>query len=520
MATRWSKPDFVLLNLRAVFYYAQLRAPYRLRGTSPVRSKGRKSFLSEEEYPRTTAASQPHYRSRYSKTNGQNPTETWGVDKRPWTVGELDGGSMDNLAAFAKAGKAGGLLRRVRSADSSSLGLSILHPQAGLDGSFERGDGDDCVEATAGAGAAAAAVSSAGPPQFVRRVSFADGGGGDFFLEELDDKNRRNSRRLSSLIDGGYSDIDLGHDRRASDVERQRHAMELVRAAHELMFTDTRPDGLRPITGSPMTDGKGAGGSGGLYVGLAGLRGFDLSFLGAGPTQGGERVPSRLSYRSAEVSAPAPTSTDDVRRGGSPPPASEVDVSWLEQGFLLGREPGSLMPTVPGDNSGLEKDSAASVGSSAGMEGGCGRRPLSPSSQGPTTSTGVMVVRECGGKSSTAENKDEGTKHLPVRRNRTEGGGASGVPVSREVAELNRPGVAAISIASASAEMSTEGMSTTVAGPTAAAALFSPQAAVLWSPANVSIDDLVLTVASRQDQEVSVSALFWARPRHALAVLL
>lgn len=455
-----------------------------------------------------TAASQPQYRSQYrsrhSKTDGQHPAAaSWGVDKRPWTVGEFDGDSMGHLAAFSKGGR-GGLLRRVRSAGESSIGLSSLNPQRGFEVSSEPGkasndadsdDGNDNYVQSSGA------VSSAAPPQFVRRVSFADGGG-DFFLEEVGNDNhgrRNNSRRLSSLIDGGYSDIDLTDGRRTSDVERQQHAMELVRAAHELMFTDTRPDGLRPITGSPMTDGKGAGGSGGLYVGLAGLRGFDLSFLGAAPTQGGERLPSRLSHRSAEVGPPDPTSTDGVRRAESPPPASEVDVSWLEQGFLLGREPGSLMPRVPGEDTAL--GDSASVGSDLGVEGDRGH-PLSPSFQDPE-SAGVTAVRE-GGGSPRAET-DERSTHL--QRARTEGGGGGGGPVSREVAAVSRSGATVISMTAASASnLSTEAMST--AAPTAAAAaLFAPKAAVLWSPANVSIDDLVLTVASRRGHQVSLSAL-------------
>lgn len=476
--------------------YAQLRAPYRLRGTSPERSIGRKSFPNDEEYPRTTAASRPQFRSRHSKIGGQSSTAaSWGVDKRPWTVGGFDDDSMDNLAAFTKAGTSGPL-RRVRSADNSAIGLSSLKPQIGLEGSYKPGKGgndgdsdddDECVEL--------AAVSSAAPPQFVRRVSFADGGG-DFLSEETDDdSNRRNSRRLSSLIDGGYSDIDLVDCRRASDAERQRNAMELVRAAHELMFTDTRPDGIRPITGSPMADGKGAGGSGGLYVGLAGLRGFDLSFLGAAPTQNRERLPVRLSHRSAEVSTPAPTSTNDVRRGESPPPASDVDVSWLEQGFLLDREPGSLMPRVPGEDT--RHGDSASVGSDVGIEGDCGR-PLTPSFQDPTTA-GATAVRE-GGENPELE-KGEETSHL--ERNRTEGG--CGVPGSKQAVALSRSGATAESMASASATISTQAMPATA--PTAATGLFVPQAAVLWSPANVSIDDLVLTVAGRRDPQVSLSAL-------------
>lgn len=482
--------------------FAQLRTPYRLRGTSPVRNKGRRSFLNEEEYPRLTAASQSQYRSRHSKTGGHHPTEaSWGTDKRPWTVGEFDGQSMGSLAAFAKAGKAG-LLRRVRSAeDSSSTGLSNPNRQRGFEFLSEPGkvsvdagsdnDDDNCVES-------AGAVSSAAPPQFVRRVSFADMRGG-LFLEELDDSHFRpkNSRRLSSLIDGGYADIDLAGGRRASDVERQHHAMELVRAAHELMFTDTRPDGLRPITGSPMTDGKGAGGSGGLYVGLAGLRGFDLSFLGAAPNQGGERLRARLSHRSAEVGASAPTSTNDERRAGSPPPASEVDVSWLEQGFLLGREPGSLMPRVPGEDTVL--GDSASGGRDVGMEGGPGR-PLTPPVQEPT-SAGVSSVRE-GGESPSTETDAKPT-HL--QRNKTgEGGGGAG---SRKVGALIRSGVTAVSMPAASAAHISKEAVSTAAQTAAAAALFAPQAAVLWSPANVSIDDLVLTVASRRDRQVSLSAL-------------
>ena len=519
---------------------AKLRAPYRLRGTSPLRSKGRKQSVPNEDYPRPTA-SRPPYRSRlHSNIGGQDPAASWGVGKRPWTIGEFDSDSMENLAAFAKVGR-GGSLRRVRSAQDSSRGLSSSDPRGDLEGSAGPGrvsknndddnqfnrdddedddddddDGDGCV----GGGGA---VSSAAPPQFVRRVSFADGGG-DFFLEEIGNNNKRNNRRLSSLIDSGYPEhYDNGdndtNSRRTSDVERQRHAMELVRAAHELMFTDTRPDGLRPITGSPMADGKGTGGSGGLYVGLAGLRGFDLSFLGAAPTQGVERRrPARLPFRTT-ASSPANKNdgvTRDCKNGAmegdgkigddTPAPASAVDASWLEQGFLLGREPGSLMPTIPGEDNTADGDLAPIGSDDVGAEEGCGS--LAPSCQ-DRTSAGVDKVRREGGGSLGGEEEEEEEEieeegedterhsHLH-RKKRAEVAKERGVPGTREGTALSPAGVTAVSRATAPATTSTMGAPTA-----AAAALFFPQAAVLWSPANVSIDDLVLTVASRRHQQVS-----------------
>ncbi|CAM9480200.1 unnamed protein product, partial [Discosporangium mesarthrocarpum] len=49
--------------------------------------------------------------------------------------------------------------------------------------------------------------------------------------------------------------------------------------AHELLYAGTRPDGLRPLTGFPMVDGRSwMAAPGGIYKGFAGLQGLDLSF--------------------------------------------------------------------------------------------------------------------------------------------------------------------------------------------------------------------------------------------------
>lgn len=226
------------------------------------------------------------------------------------------------------------------------------------------------------------------PKNIARRVSFADeqvvNNASDGSGDSREERSGRiqptkgwgaQRRRMSSLIgsSNGYLEGNgsiNGHfsdksGRRKSDLERCQKAMEIARAAHELLFNDTRPDGLRPITGNPMNDGRDALGSGGLFVGLAGLKGFDLSFLGvasidqSGGGQGSTSVSSRLAA-SRRLSSRAAADANDYDEkplvtGGSPssPLISRAasptrsNASRMAAGFLLDRKPGSLMANPP-----------------------------------------------------------------------------------------------------------------------------------------------------------------------------
>ncbi|CAB1101219.1 unnamed protein product [Ectocarpus sp. CCAP 1310/34] len=222
------------------------------------------------------------------------------------------------------------------------------------------------------------------PQQMPRRVSFADEQDPGLLTDGRNSNGQRSGRhwegwgaqrrRMSSLIgtSNGYLESDGSingqlfdmNARRKSDLERCQRAIEIARAAHKLLFTDTRPDGLRPITGTPMADGRDIQGMGGLYVGLAGLKGFDLSFVGAistsesgcrrnlGSASSRLMVNRRLSGSAAVVTAADNTEDASVvekNRCSSPNvvPGASVGASWIPKGGLLDRQPGSLMARPP-----------------------------------------------------------------------------------------------------------------------------------------------------------------------------
>ncbi|CAM9599517.1 unnamed protein product [Scytosiphon promiscuus] len=371
-----------------------------------------------------------------------------------------------------------------------------------------------------------------------RRVSFAD----ELAVNRpadgsLDSGERRSSRvvetegwgaqrrRMSSLIgsSNGYLEGNgsigghfLGRDgRRKSDLERCQKAMEIARAAHELLFNDTRPDGLRPITGSPMSDGRDAQGSGGLFVGLAGLKGFDLSFLGALSTdQGGGAKGS--SSASSRLAANKRLSTN----------------SRMAAGFLLDRKPGSLLanpPRSPGcvpspgksqappetsgaanavaqdeeerqmvrngfspervrDNSesmksapgaGLPHSEASAAGEPPSMENSCAspagdelRRSAAPSTDdtrhGPDIPEGFGIDE----RESDAPRALRGS----ADRDKAQSGEGKG----------RRGSGARVMI----------GMAASSSAAAAAGSIFAPKAAVLWSARDLGVDELVSSIAS------------------------
>lgn len=419
------------------------------------------------------------------------------------------------------------------------------------------------------------------PEQMTRRVSFADeqgldnpsgssNGHSDGSMDSTEEPNSQNQhraglgaqrRRLSGMVGSSSSYLEgdgsiNGHltdkdGRRKSDIERCRKAMEIARVAHELLFLDTRPDGLRPITGTPMANGKTAEGQGGLYVGLAGLRGFDLSFAGAVPTDPSDTrqnlgsVAARLAANRRLSACTAAADKDETSMAGgslsSSPnrliasPSKKADASWIAQGFLLDRKPGSLVPRLPrsagrapvaeigrippttknngevNDEGGKDlpaSETAPSNGRSPKVTKGnkSESSPLSPAScsslqqaqrsameDDNTTaksSSSNPSLRAKEGTPQTQDTLDEGSEQIGlggavcgrsrrVERTRTEFEGESGA--------LPVPGAPF-------------GTTVVSSAATAMASLFTPKAAVLWSARDLGVDELVFSIAG--DQEV------------------
>ena len=436
--------------------------------------------------------------------------------------------------------------------------------------------------------------------QIPRRVSFADeqadsdgsDGGGDSTEEpsgQAQHRVRRVSqrRRMSSII--GSSDGYLEGDgsingqivdnngRRKSDLERCRRAMEIAKVAHDLLFLDTRPDGLRPITGTPMSDGKNAHGSGGLYVGLAGLRGFDLSFVGAAPTNSSDSSQSlgsvaarlaahrRLSAHAAAAAAAAAAANNDessVTEGARDTPtasASKANASWMAQGFLLDRKPGSLMPRLPrsagrapaaemgqtlpkksnSSNSGVNDEGRVDaptsdpVGSNrTSPEANEGKResPLSPVSRSKAQQTHTPAAAEddsnaakAASSTASALAKEDGDQAQDARDRRDQissGDEECGKPLKEEGTRSESEGNS-----TTSAPEDNSGTTVVSHAATTMASLFAPKAAVLWSARDLGVDDLVFSVAGDQEvrkclrviaaQEFVRVALVGARPAFA-----
>ncbi|CAM9438750.1 unnamed protein product, partial [Ectocarpus fasciculatus] len=348
-------------------------------------------------------------------------------ESRPWTTGDFneeESYAVGDEVGDEIGQDTGGLLRRVRSAEEPILSPHLANnndqptraatpgetapPPTADDGSIPDGGESSAKIAEDNVGLFAADEEAEGgqtgvegatddgidneevelpgelPQQMPRRVSFADEQDPGHLADGGNSCGQRSSRqregwgaqrrRMSSLIgtSNGYLESDgsiNGHlldinARRKSDLERCQKAMEIARAAHELLFTDTRPDGLRPITGTPMADGRDIQGSGGLYVGLAGLKGFDLSFVGtiSASESTGRRnlgsVSSRLMANRRRSGSAAIVAAADITEDGSvvdrtrPPltsvvPGASMDASWIPKGGLLDRQPGSLMARPP-----------------------------------------------------------------------------------------------------------------------------------------------------------------------------
>eukprot|EP00903_Cladosiphon_okamuranus_P014275 g13258.t1 len=500
-----------------------------LRGTSPLRKKGKSGdALSNEKPLNSRAPSLLRHSGNHFPVDGSD-ARGGGGGTRPWTTGELvnsdssDGTTTAGTSEFLQ--RKGGIKRQARSADGvtlsahpkdSSLRSALEGPDDAVDllgatadglvGSAEEGvskstsnvlgtigtdgQGESGGNLEEGVGIDGAAVDDTdgenlefpGVPsqQMRRRVSFADeqgnSDGSEDSADESDGQNQRRGRResqrrrMSSFIgssdgylegNGSISGQLVDNDgRRKSDLERCRRAIEITKVAHDLLYLDTRPDGLRPITGTPMNDGRSVQGSGGLYVGLAGLRGFDLSFVGVVPTNPSDArqslgsVAARLAANRRLSAFAAATIDDESSGAGGGRPSSprtpiasssKADASWIAQGFLLDRKPGSLMPSL----SPLAKE-----GSPRTQDARDGREQIG-----------------LGGEECARSSPGEGTE--------SEFEGNSEAPPP-EVPS----GTTAVSCVA-----------------TAMASLFVPKAAVLWSARDLGVDELVYSAAG--DKQVS-----------------
>lgn len=186
-------------------------------------------------------------------------------------------------------------------------------------------------------------------PHSRRRVSFADEedsadefkSGGDYRPLSL----------ISAIEDDGEHRYRVGSQVQGNDSHRsirRRQTTEFIRAARVLLFAGTRPDGLRPVTGAPVVDGVGVRAPGGIFVGLAGLRGYDLSWT--------TKQWSSLDGSAQPSLSPHSSASTQIAAGADecfPSPAK----SALEEVSLLSRAPGSLAE---------EESIDASIGHSTG----------------------------------------------------------------------------------------------------------------------------------------------------------
>lgn len=472
-------------------------------------------------------------RRRHFPNSKKESQDSGSRNGRRWTAGEFDNDPSGNKGRKSTP--------RALSAESPSLTLTLMGPPSGptkdstyncvghdasrsddiiagddeelaVDGSCEAGEllsqdstctyvggeasrSDDMIvgeKKEPSIGSSCKADEIVCPPvpqqQMTRRVSFADDEDGTSYsfgnggIHETNESRMR----LSSLVD---CNIKLGPRarRRSSNFERHQYAMELVRAAHELMFTDTRPDGLRPITGTPMMDGQGLGACRGVYVGLAGLKGFDLSFVGAAANNHDGAGSMRGSSSRPPGRASSSPDASNVTIGGIDPglrsatSASNPDATWLEQGSLLDRAPGSLIRRERGsDDSPIGNRRGCTGSSQAAGEQGHSRSDVPTA--GPSRPGGLPD--KTGNTEGSTQINGGYSGETKMARRETNFGELTGM-VEKETSGGDALG----------ASMAQKAM----------AFVFTSKAAVLWSAANVGVDDLVLSAATKLGDEVQRS---------------
>lgn len=158
-----------------------------------------------------------------------------------------------------------------------------------------------------------------------RRVSFADETRDRLGPEPAvysTESSRVSEQTHSSAIFSNYhkakNEIKSRTRRRSTIEERRRYEDEILLAAQELLFSDTRPDGLRPITGCPMENGRVTNAHGGLYVGLAGLRSFEIPLVGAASNR--NEAGNLKVIRSQPLACVGSTGVSSELSGGDPTP--------------------------------------------------------------------------------------------------------------------------------------------------------------------------------------------------------
>lgn len=474
-----------------------------LRGTSPQRGSVARKRGTDDDAMHDTAASK--WRCR-NKRRGAAAGSAKDIDdctdfgtinqNRPWTTGEFENyGSVNDIQSTTESRMPGYLVqpRRPRSAadvrvEPDTLTSQVITPGATRDSvsptmatmkkdlasalgitNSDFNKEELILDALQAGGLpvdemeeGALAFSVPPPPAMLRRVSFADEEG--CFVGDGIGKGggKRQRPPLSSVIDGGFeSDEETGTKRRGSDAGARQYAAALVKAAHELMFADTRPDGLRPITGAPLADGKSADASGGVFVGLAGLRGFDLSF--AGDTQ------NRIAH---QPDLSRPNSSDDAHEESNAVSCPDTMQCALQQASLLDRAPGSLIQ-------GEEESSRTTTGSPRGSSRKGARNSASA---GSTENQAHYAARK---RPRTAPSHPATRSTVPAPDNDTS------QTRNSERETLAVPDIDIRGTVNGGAVTTTEetGAEATVSG--VPVAVFTRKPAVQWSASDIGVDELV-----------------------------
>lgn len=316
-----------------------------LRRASPKRSRERRP-VSHGDLVDTTSSSGCH-RKNHKEAKTSNA-----LNKRPWTTGELQVGEdiegkrieLSSSRAVTAEGK------RDLPAGVTQINPSEITESPGEKlkacGELAR---DDDTSIHRNANAQNEEVVDSLSLQKARRVSFADETDGRLGLEPAvysKESSRLSGQNLSSVIFSNYHkgriETKSSTGRRPTIEERRRYEAEILLAAQELLFSDTRPDGLRPVTGCPMENGRITNAPGRLYVGLAGLRGFELPLVRAASNRNeAGHLKVLRSQRVAclgSTGVPSELSGEETTPFTPTFPAPNDGASWLVTGSLPKRE--------------------------------------------------------------------------------------------------------------------------------------------------------------------------------------
>lgn len=291
-----------------------------LRRATPKRSR-EKMHLSHGNPVDTTSSSGCH-RKKYKDAKTSNA-----LNKRPWTTGEFQVGEDKRIECSSNRAVTAEGKRYLRA------GVMQINPSEVTESPGEkykvRGELalDDDTSIHRKTDAENEDVVGFLSSQKGRRVSFADETHDRLGLEPAvhsKESSRVSGQTLSNAIVSSYhkgkNETKSWTRRRPTIEERRRYEAEILLAARELLFSDTRPDGLRPITGCPMENGRITNAPGGLYVGLAGLRGFELPLVGAASNR--NEAGHLKVVRSQPSACVGSTGVSSEISGGEPTPST------------------------------------------------------------------------------------------------------------------------------------------------------------------------------------------------------